>query len=157
MKEEGIKVTGRYRTIVKRADGRIETSVWKNTIHDEFLTKLGDSLQTDTTWALDNLFSGNSTPPTVGKDGIIIVSDHGDYYETNCSISSAGSYGRKITGVFTALMEIVISDAFLGYNKASGYTEDFGITMATPDSWSNITLQNGDQLTIEWTISFANS
>lgn len=156
----GVKVNGRYRTIVKRADGRIEESEWKNTISAEFLTALKNSLATSQDYALNNLMDEAHllTSGDNGYDGIVLNTSEfveDQWYTTDCSLGDGSpTYSKKVTGVFTGFAK-TIYDAHLGFNANGPSIGEFAVMFATPTSWSNITLAVADELTIEWTISFS--
>lgn len=155
----GVKVNGRYRTIVKRADGRIEESEWKNTIDNDLLYELASYLYEAQAAqiSLDNPFPAahHMTAGDEGYDGIILNASSGgdDWYCMQCS-RVMGYYYVKVTGVITGFA-ITIYNAHLGFNVNDPYVGGFAVMFAGPTSWSNITLAVADELTIEWTISFS--
>ena len=155
MQKEHIAITGKYRVTVKRADGTIERSEWKNTINSALLQKVNDIFRTTADFALNSLFSSCATPPASGKDGIIVYSGS-HWYSTNCTITEPSSTSTKVTGVFTGYA-ITVQDIALGFSHSGADADSFNVNYADPDTWNNITLQAADQLTIEWTISVANS
>jgi len=163
-----IKVCGQYRCTVKREDGTIEQGEWKNTIHADFLGLLESSLATPQDYALNNLMDTveyndeqqGVWPTQAEKDGILLRTDSLAFergsYTTVCGIADGTpTYSKKVTGVFTGY-EVTVHDANLGWNlKSTAADPPFNKTIATPTSWSNITLAVADELTIEWTISFS--
>jgi len=148
---EQFKITGRYRTIVKRANGKVEVSEWQNTIHSELKEAVNDAFLASQNYALDNLFSAVATPPASGKDGIVMYgASH--WYSSTCSTSEPTSTSTKVTGVFTGVAA-TISDIALGFNHAGTDSDSFAVNFADPTTWNNITLTSDDTLTVEWTIT----
>jgi len=165
-KKSVIKVRGQYRCTIKREDGTIEQGEWKNTIHADFLGLLESSLATPQDYALNNLMTaveyddGGGYNTQAGKDGIAL-SVHSDSFSdgavtTVCSLADgAPTYSKKVTGIYTGYSNTILN-ANLGWNlKSTAADPPFTKTIATPTSWSNITLAVADELTIEWTISFS--
>jgi len=165
-KKSVIKVRGQYRCTIKRENGTIEQGEWKNTIHADFLGLLKSSLATPQDYALNNLMdtveysSGDEWATQGSKDGIALRENLYDFgsgcYTTICSLADgAPDYSKKVTGVFTGY-GLTVYDANLGWKiKSNPDDPPFTKTIATPTSWSNITLAAADELTIEWTISFS--
>ena len=148
---DGLGLQGKYRTIVHRAaTGKVETREWKvNTIHADLKAKVNDTLLSPTeNFALDNLFGGNDTPPTIGDDGIIIES--GTWYDMDCSSSEPTATSIKITGTITQVAG-TFTDVKLGFNVSG--SDDFTVTYASPTAWDNVILAEADTLTVEWTIT----
>lgn len=150
---EGLKISGAYRTIVKRANGNLEVSEWKNTIAAALKEIVNDQFLASVDFALDNLMGSVATPPTSLKDGIIAYNGT-HWYSTDCSTSEPTSTSTKVTGVFTGVAA-TISDIALGCHHAGTDTDIFEYKYADPTSWNNITLTTDDTLTVEWTISIS--
>ena len=148
--DDKLGLQGKYRTIVHRAaTGKVETSEWKvNTINTSLKEKVNDVLLVNSDFALDNLFSGNATPPTNGFDGIYLF-DGADEYQMDCSSSEPTSTSIKITGTFTGTAN-TFESATLGWNYQTGTST---VYFATPTSWDNVILAAADTLTVEWTIT----
>lgn len=151
MLNERFKIVGQYRTIVKRASGEVEIGDWINTIATALKEKVNDQFLASSDFALDSLFNGVLTPPTMYEDGIIIY-DGAHWREMNCSSSKPTATSTKITGVLTGVAG-TFTDIALGCHHSGVDNDTFEIRYADPTSWNNITLAAADEITIEWTIS----
>lgn len=95
------------------------------------------------------------------KDGILVMANSGDYGNaTNpvhsmvtTSITATNTFGRKWRGVLTATAAREFGYAVLGHNARSP-EGDFTTGFAN-QTFTTITLANGDSLTIEWEIYIA--
>lgn len=150
---EGLKITGKYRTIVHRgATGEVEISEWQeNTINLLLKEKVNDVFLVNSDFALNLLFNGNVAPPTAGEDGIVINTAT-VFYEMNCSSSEPTSTSTKITGTFTGVAG-TFTGATLGFSHSGINNAAFSVTYAEPTSWVNKVLAAIDTLTVEWTIT----
>ena len=149
--KDRLKITGKYRVIIKRTNGKIEQGEWLNTINDELKAKVNDQFLASSDFALDTLFVAVATPPATGKDGIVIKDSDNHWYSM---ISTTGStdYTTTVTGVITGLAK-TFTDIAMGFNHAGTDSDSFGTNYADPTSFNSITLAAADQLTIEWTIT----
>jgi len=148
---DGISITGRYRTIVKRKGGAVEVSEWKNTISSSLKEIVNDIFMSATDFAIDALFNAVATPPAANKDGIIFYTGS-NWYSTVCSITAPSSTSTKVTGTFTGVA-CTISDIALGFGHPGSNTDSFDVKYADPTSWSSVVLGSDDTLIVEWTIT----
>ena len=149
---DGLGLQGKYRTIVHRAaTGKVETSEWKeNTIDSDLKAKVNDVLLVNADFALDNLLGGYDTPPTGGRDGIMLHKLGDPWYDMDCSSSEPTATSTKITGTFKGVAG-TFTDVKLGFNVSGA--DDFTVTYASPTAWDNVILAIEDTLTVEWTIT----
>ena len=146
-----VRVYGEYRTIIRRGDGGIEVGEWRNSIYADFLTALKNSLAIPQDYALDTLFAAVASPPTDGKDGIIVFDGVSWYSMVSTLGDGVPTYSKKVTGVITGVTG-TFTDACLGCGYVNAANFDVNIAGAT---LNNIVLASSDTLTIEWTISFS--
>ena len=163
-----VKTTGHIKMTVIRENGKKEVVYDKhNTIQDAYLIWLNDKIRANSAGdkSLNDLFTAVATPPTSGKDGIVIIngSTHyccdcaGTYLSYTLGWSGSGA-ARKLTASFTGYAVTLdsVDDFIMGFNH-NGSTA-FATNFAKPDSLSaTITLGATDSLIIEWTITFADA
>jgi len=162
----GDRVTpsGKVSVEIIRANGNVEHLQGSNAIHQDIRNKLAASLAAGTSAiscianpAFDN---DNFTSPTNGQSGIYIIHTNGTKYEMVSTKTSTDSNGTAktftIKGVLRAEATYTIASGVLGhaYSTSSGA---FTTITSTHTFSENIGLVDGDQLTVTWVITIADS
>ena len=131
-----------------------------NAIQAEYAEIIVDSLVATVDYDMDDLHSGNATPPDEDEDGIAIKDNVGGlWYEMimGANVNSAGTV--TFTGTFTGV-GITVDNAnqvYLGHkweNAVPDYTsvgDAYGM-FAKPSAWASQAVGAGETLTIEWII-----
>lgn len=139
----------------------------KNTISSELKAIVRDNLNTNTDFALDNLFAtdgqkhgggGHAAGDPAGKDGIIVKDDTNDYYITLITAvhptDPSGNYYRQWQGVLTndfgAGSFVVDVFAKIGVNLDGPTTFVYDYAQGVPAA---TTMAANDILTINWKVT----
>lgn len=125
----------------------------KNAIQPAYANAIVDALDTGVglNYSMDNLFDGNTQPPTTGEDGIAIKESGGLWYEMDMDTPVVSSGEVLWVGTFTGVT-ITVADAN-SVNLGHDYQAPFTNLFAKPSSWSSQVVQSTETLTIEWTIA----
>ena len=174
--QDSFKFTGKWKAEVKRANGNIEIFEQPNAIETDFKQTLVDAMVTsqNTSFLFDssvmhsNDGSGqgsNSNQLTVNAtngSGIQLNTGGSEYLgmattvsTTPVAITSGGStigYKGQFTGIVRVLQSYTITAIFLKRKKTTN-TNQWETDVATGTGWNSTTINNGDQLTINWEIS----
>ena len=158
--KDTITPSGKVQIEILRANGSIETMEAPNAIAQAIRNKLATSLQAAPTNisciespAFDN---NNFTTPTNAQSGIYVVLTNGTKYEMDSSKTASGTKTFTYSGVLRAEASYTIASAVLGnvYSTSSGA---FTTVTSTKTFSGNISLVDGDQLTVTWVITIADS
>lgn len=155
--QEGLKLRGHIKATVNKGMPNEKIVLdHHNTIQTDIRSAIIDAMSaegTPPTFNLDlaNRFDEDATPPATGKHCIIIYDGTNWYSCTTLSVTQPSAYSMKVTSDFTGVAG-TFSNASLGQSYSGGGA-DFDINYATPTSWTNVTLDTNDILTIEWTLS----
>jgi hypothetical protein len=155
--KDKVPISGRVKVEITRADGTVDhIPEHSNDIENSLKAMITDSLQAAQTFGISQtaLFDGSyfSSVPN-GQSGIVVHTNSNDY-ETECTETTSGltAYQYQYIGIVRASNQKVLTGAKLGYNwSTSSFT-----TLHATDSFST-TLEDGDQLTITWTITLADA
>lgn len=157
--EDGMRLTGHLR--IYKNDILVVDQ--KNTIDNELLAKLSDTLNSNADFAFDAMFTTDEeyfgSGGSDNKDGIMYLVTA--RYQTTVTIVHAsdpsGSYYRQWTGTLTASGAIAVTGAGIGHNLvadstaiATAFTTAFAYT-----TFSTINLVSTDVLKIHWKLSFS--
>mgnify|MGYP003664952220 CR=1 FL=1 len=162
----GDRVTpsGKVSVEIIRANGNVEHLEGSNAIHQDIRNKLAASLASGTTnicCIANPAFDSNAfQTPTNGQSGIYIVLTNGTKYEMLSTKTSTDSNGTAktftVTGVLRSEATYAIASGVLGnvYSTSSGA---FTTITSTHAFSGGISLVDGDQLTVTWTITIADN
>ena len=152
--------SGKVHIEIIRANGSIENMEEPNAINQAIRNKLAATLASATTGVsciADPIFDNNNfTTPTNGQSGIYVVHTNGTKYEMASTRSASGTKTFTITGVLRAEASYTIASAVLG-NVYSTSSNAFTTITSTKSFSGNISLVDGDQLTVTWVITIADS
>ena len=152
--------SGKVHIEIIRANGLIENIEEPNAINQAIRNKLAATLAAATTGVsciADPKFDNdNFTSPTNGQSGIYVVATNASKYEMVSTRSSSGTKTFTIQGVLRSEASYTIASAVLGnvYSTSSGA---FTTITSTKSFSGNISLVDGDQLTVTWVITIADS
>ena len=158
--KDTITPSGKVQIEILRANGSIEIMDEPNAIHQNIRDKLAASLAAGTSAmsciaspAFDN---DNFPTPTNGQSGIYVVHTNGSKYEMVSTKTNSGAKTFTIKGVLRAEASYTIASGVLGhaYSTSSGA---FTTVTSTKTFSGNISLVDGDQLTVTWVITIADS
>ena len=152
--KQGVAIVGSVRVWItdnKTGKKRLHHDT-KNSIQAAYAQAIPDALDTAvcTSFALDNLFNGNVTPPTTGEDGIAIKDSGGTWYEMIMQPITYSGGWVTIVGTFTGVGITVALAAEV--NLGHSYNNPFTRIYAIPASWTSTPVLNTETLTIEWLI-----
>lgn len=160
MKRAKLSITGQIELKIFDKEGKLkDEETIKNAIETEFKEALVVYFDDNTKdICLDNLFSAHGTPPAEGEDGIVayasaVGATDGYSFDmdantdpTTTSFKVSGHYENETGGAVT------ITNLSLGHNFEQA-SDEF------ETKWANAsvskTLQDGEVLTVDWTISLS--
>jgi len=152
MKDNAL-ISGRVKVEIIRANGAVEIiPEHDNDITTALKVAITDSLQAGVTFGISQtaLFDGDKfVAPTTNQSGIIVKTS-GSNYESITTEGSGTSKQYQYIGIVRAENEKILVGAELGYK----WTGSIWTTQHAEDTF-NQTLQDGDQLTITWTITYS--
>ena len=153
--KENVPISGRVRMVITRANGTVEhLPEHDNDIESALKIAITDSLQSAQTFGISQtaLFDGDKfVAPTTNQSGIVVKTS-GSSYETECTETTSGLTTKQYqyVGIVRASDTKALTSAELGYNwSSSSFT-----TIHASDTFTQ-TLEDGDQLTITWTITYS--
>lgn len=173
---DNFKFTGKWKAQILRADGSIENYEQPNAIETDFKQTLVDAMVTsqNTSFLFDSSVmhtndgsgqgsnSNQLTVNAVNGSGIQLNTGGSEYVgmqttvnTTPQAVTSSGNtvgYKALFTGIVRVLQQYVITAIFLKRKKTVN-TNAWETDVASGTGWSTVTLNNGDQLTINWEIS----
>ena len=143
-----------------RANGSVETISEPNAINQSIRNKLATALQATTTGvsplASPTFDSSAFQSPTNGQSGIYVVTTGGTKYEMITSLDTSGTLTFTTKGILRAEASYTIASAKLGNNYQTSGAE-FQTIVSTKTFSGNISLVDGDQLTITWQLTIADN
>lgn len=167
---DSVGVSGHWTCTIKRANGNIESFEQPNTIHANLKDVITDAMNSaDTDFDLGSSFHTNdgsgqgsnaSSLSKIANGGAGIsmtITGLSGHYGMSSSVettatSSGSGYYAEWRGTVRVTETYVITAIFLGRAGNSGQTA-FDTTYATGDSWSSVTLDDGDQMDIVWKVT----
>ena len=154
MKDNAL-ISGRVKVEITRANGAVEIiPEHDNDITTALKVAITDSLQAGVTFGISQtaLFDGDKfVTPTTNQSGIIVKTSGSDYESiTTETTSGLTSKQYQYVGIVRAENQKVLVGAELGYK----WTGSLWTTQHAEDTFSQ-TLEDGDQLTITWTITYS--
>ncbi|MBU2177522.1 MAG: hypothetical protein KJ556_20710 [Gammaproteobacteria bacterium] len=170
---DSIRLIGHIKATIHRASNGFKPEVVHdehNTIEAVYLNHLAAMLAANTDRSLADLFTAVATPPTAGKDGIVIKNSIGTEYCMKCTGAAAlsgytlgwtgASASRKLTGEFVGYAVTFNTASNIQMGHGWDITEDWtgasGLQIAEASSWTTLAIASAlDYLYIEWTITFA--
>ena len=177
--KEKFSISGQWSAEIIRADGSVETFKQPNAIENDFKETLVDAMVTsqNTSFLFDssvlhtNDGSGqgsNSNVLTVNAtngSGIQLNTGGSEYVGMQTTIENANNapvaitsggstigYKAQFKGVVRVVASYTITAIFLKRKKTTN-TNQWETDVATGTGWNSLTINNGDQLTINWEIS----
>ena len=160
MINDRIEPRGEVEIEIFRSNGHIEKTKGSNTISAEVKNVIAKSLQAAITGGFGCLTSpfdndDLSTPPN-GESGIYLIdnSNAATHYQMVSTLNSSTLLSFIIKGVVRAAQAYTFSSAVLGHDYQ---TNNFTYEFSTFAFSSAPVLANGDQLTVTWTITMADS
>ena len=157
---ERVQPSGRVAVEIIRANGSTEHLEGSNAIAQALRNKLAATLQagtTGTSCVAQPTFDSNAfQSPTNGQSGIYILLTNNTKYEMLTTKTVSGAKTFTVTGVLRAEAGYTIASAVLG-NAYSTSSSAFATVTSTHTFSSNIVLVDGDQLTVTWVITIADS
>ena len=158
MNKEKMKVKGRVSLEITRADGTVElVPEHDNDIENALKAMITDSLQAAKTFGISStsLFNGSYfSSPGANESGIVAHTSSATYECETTKIASGSEYAYKYQGIIRASDTKSLTGAKIGYKWLTGSTAF--TTIHATDTF-NQTLNDGDQLTITWTITLADA
>lgn len=152
--------SGKVHIEIIRANGFIENIEEPNTIHQNIRDKLAASLASGTSdmscIASPTFDNDNFTSPTNGQSGIYVVATNASKYEMVSTKTNSGVKTFTIKGVLRAEASYTIASAVLGHVYSTS-SNAFTVVTSTKTFSGNISLVDGDQLTITWVITIADN
>ena len=143
-----------------RANGSVETISEPNAINQSIRNKLATALQATTTGvsplASPTFDSSAFQSPTNGQSGIYVATTGGTKYEMLTSLDTSGSLTFTTKGILRAEASYTIASAKLGNNYQTSGGE-FQTIVSTKTFSGNISLVDGDQLTVTWQLTIADN
>lgn len=156
--KENIKPVGYVEIEIIRADGSKHQEGY-NTISSYIKNKVADSLRTASTnfGLLESAFDNDdfSSPPT-SESGIYIEDTGSNKYQMKTTLQSSSDLSFVMKGVARASQSYTIDKAYLG-NEYSGSSGTFTWEYSVYDFNPNVSLSDGDQLNVTWTITIADN
>jgi hypothetical protein len=154
--QENIKPVGYVEIEIIKADGSKHQEGF-NTISTAIKNKIASSLRTAQTnfGLLESAFDNDdfSTPPT-NESGIYIQDTGSNKYQMKTTLHSNADLSFVMKGTARASQSYTIDKAYLGNQYSSGsFTTEYSVYDFNP----NISLADGDQLNVTWTITIADN
>mgnify|MGYP001311661697 CR=1 FL=1 len=154
--KENIKPVGYVEIEIIKADGSKHQEGF-NTISSGIKNKVADSLRAASTnfGLLESAFDNDdfSSPPT-NESGIYIEDTGSSKYQMKTTLQSSSDLSFVIKGVARASQSYTIDKAYLGNQYSSGnFTYEYSVYDFNP----NVSLSDGDQLNVTWTITIADN
>jgi len=151
--KDKVPIAGKVKIEITRANGTTEHKPeHSNDIENALKAKITDSLQAAATFGISQATLSDGSyfvAPTNNESGIVVHTATTNY-QTLCTQTTSGltAYQCQYVGIIRASDQKVLTGAKLGYKWAtSAFT-----TLHATDTFSE-TLEDGDQLTITWTIT----
>lgn len=148
-------IGGRVAIEITRADGTVEhLPEHDNDIENALKAKITDTLQAASTYGISqtSLFNGSYfSAPAANESGIVVTTSSSTYESETTELSSGDNKVYKFQGIVRASDTKVLNGAKIGYKWIASSTNAF-TTLHASDTFSQ-TLNDGDQLTITWTIT----
>jgi len=151
-------------------DGSVrEIREGNNTVNSSVKNKITDALQDDTTnfGCTTNLMDDDDfTTPSANDSGIFVKDNTSPTpvrYQTECSLVSSGDYTFTMKGILRAAGSYTLPSCHLG-NKYNTTNKEFDVAFSdhtfqsgSPLANNPISLVDGDQLNITWTMTIADN
>ena len=153
-----IPIAGVVAVTIKKPDGTIvHVGERQNTINLEVKKKCAEGLLSaqSNIGIMESAFSNDTfTSPTVGSSGIVIYAGSSYYQMDTISIANSSGVGFTIVSRIRASAGYTITKAYLG-NSWNGTSNKFDTDYS--DVTTNISLSNGYQLDLTWTVRIADA
>jgi len=153
-----IPIAGVVAVTIKKPDGTIiHVGDRQNTINLELKKKCTQGMNgAQTNFGIqESAFSNDTfTSPTVGSSGIVIYAGTSYYEMATISVNNSSGVGFTIISRIRASTSYTITKAYLGnsWNSTSNkFDNDYS------DVTTNISLSNGYQLDLTWTVRIADA
>ena len=154
--KDNIKPVGYVEIEIIKADGS-KHQEGHNTISSEIKNKIAASLRSAQTnfGVMESAFDNDdfSSPPT-GESGIYILDNSSNKFQMKTTLYSSADLSFVIKGTARASQAYTIDKAYLGNEYSSG---NFVTEYSEYDFNPNISLSDGDQLNVTWTITIADN
>lgn len=157
----GLSISGHIKVWITRVSGKKELVFEDhNAIQAEYAEIIVDALAGTVDYGMNNLFNGNTQPPTEDEDGIAIKDNTGGlWYEMNMAATVVSAGQVTFTGIFTGT-EITVdtsSQILLGHKWQQAATDFTSVGdayghFAKPSTWASQLVLAAETLTVEWII-----
>ena len=161
MKDDQLGISGHVEVKLYRAGGDPEGEVIvdkHNDIHANLKNVIAESMISAKNFDIEDggLFTSDTfTTPSANKGGIYVELTDGNEYDCQSTKETpANAKNYKFKGIIRASQGRTVDKAYIGNKYATG-TSQFTYTHASTDFSPNISLANGDQLTINWSITLS--